>query len=249
MQTHLFCDTVRGMDTKKKTILVAIVLVAVVLVVAYVGFRGTADDTPTNVPAATTTTRVATTTDIFDMEPIIPEAKVSTEGWKTCRNEEYGYEFKFPGEWKIYGEDALSEPNALGKRAFVRESEECNGASVFLSAFEPWSGALGTADDGDFHVNVRLNESSAKEYLHDFIATHDEKKSVMEHIAVDSYASMLQVDTNQSLYNGRSWRVRTILNNKEYWLSGSFYIEQQNTIETILSTFRFLDTATSTTSE
>ena len=53
---------------------------------------------PNDEPTATTTEPIATTTDIFDMEPIVPEAKVSTEGWKTCRNEEYGYEFKVPAE-------------------------------------------------------------------------------------------------------------------------------------------------------
>lgn len=36
------------------------------------------------------------------VEKLIPQAKVSTVGWSLCRNEKYGYEFKFPGEWRIY---------------------------------------------------------------------------------------------------------------------------------------------------
>jgi hypothetical protein len=48
------------------------------------------------------------------MRPILPapgpssslnshaQARVSTDGWKLCRNEKYGYEFVFPGEWRIY---------------------------------------------------------------------------------------------------------------------------------------------------
>src|SRR3989339_481017 len=53
-------------------------------------------------PAPQTATSTATTTSFFDMEPIVPEAKVSTEGWKTCRNEEYGWEVKYPENWYAY---------------------------------------------------------------------------------------------------------------------------------------------------
>ena len=30
---------------------------------------------------------------------VVAEAKISTVGWKTCRNEESGYEFKYPADW------------------------------------------------------------------------------------------------------------------------------------------------------
>jgi len=236
------------MELKKKQGIYLMLASAVVLVGVLVFVFGMPGTAPGDTPTATSTEPVATPTNIFDMEPIVPEAKVSTEGWKTCRNEEYGYEFKFPGEWNIYGADALSEPNPhpISKRVYVRESEECNGASVFLSAFEPWSGALGTSDDGDFHINVRFNKTSNHDYLRTFLSTQDGKKSVMEHVWVDGQTSILQADTNTSLYNGRSWRLRTVSSNKEYRVLGSFYAEQRNTIETILSTFRFLDTSTTT---
>lgn len=36
-------------------------------------------------------------------------AEIDTSGWKTYRNEEYGFEFKYPGDWKII---ELADPKA-----------------------------------------------------------------------------------------------------------------------------------------
>jgi len=70
-----------------------------------------------------------TTTDIYTMEPIVPEAKVSTEGWKTCRNEEYGWEVKYPGEWYVWGTD--SEKNHYGKAS--SPSGNCVGVGLRIT--------------------------------------------------------------------------------------------------------------------
>ena len=128
-----------------------------------------ATETPSQSETATSTEQVASTTDIFDMEPIIPEAKVSTEGWKTCRNEEYGYEFQFPGEWHIYGEDALS---GGPKPVFIRESQECNGANILLTKNDILIGDRG----GEFYLETNFigekDGVSENNYVEGYLKKH-----------------------------------------------------------------------------
>lgn len=73
---------------------VAVIVLAGVLVLANGadGENGSGASTTPPVTSASTTID-----DLFSQPPIVPEAKVSTEGWKTCRNEEYGWEVKYPG--------------------------------------------------------------------------------------------------------------------------------------------------------
>ena len=36
------------------------------------------------------------------MTPVVLRARVSTEGWKTCKNIGAGYEFLYPADWVVY---------------------------------------------------------------------------------------------------------------------------------------------------
>ena len=224
---------------EKKQLILVLALVLFLVITGFVVWQNRAIN-----PTPQTATSTATTTSFFDMEPIVPEAKVSTEGWKTCRNEEYGYEFKFPAEWHIYGEDAY---NDAPKPSFIRESNGCNGLAVLLSEM-----TIENYRDGDVinkhHIGVGvrlLGENEDSQYLNDF-ATSQKKQSDIQKIQIDEQDSVLQVNDYVPLYGGRGWRAVAINNNMIYTINGGYYDEDIITIYTILSTFHFLDTATST---
>ncbi|HCC04713.1 TPA: hypothetical protein DEP58_00225 [Patescibacteria group bacterium] len=92
----------------QKQHLVVIILFVFTLLLGVVSFllpKEVVSPTPEHIQPTT-----PTTTDIYTMEPIVPEAKVSTEGWKTCRNEEYGWEVKYPEGWYVWGTDGEKNP-------------------------------------------------------------------------------------------------------------------------------------------
>ena len=95
-----------------------------------------------------------TTTDINTMEPIVPEAKVSTEGWKTCRNEEYGWEVKYPGEWYVYGKGSHGDEIYTD---YMYETP-CVGDNVVIAEWEPGTNRLDTS--GKKSVQINTNQES-----------------------------------------------------------------------------------------
>ena len=240
-----FYATVHPVDTKKKQGVYLMVVGAAVLVGALAFVFVSLDTVPDEEPTATSTPEVATTTDIFDMEPIVPEAKVSTEGWKTCRNEEYGYEFKFPGEWKIYGEDARSEPNPhpISKRVYVRESEECNGASVGLSPT-----TLDSSGNFEVRVGIEVYTPDRQYPFADLHSLAEQKSRAKQYsMLLDKHDALLQLYVG--LYETH-WYVTSWRNENVYRLAGENFEDNEPTVITVLSTFRFLDTpSTSPTSE
>jgi len=216
----------------------AAVLVGVLVFVF--GMPGTA---PGDTPTATSTEPVATTADIFDMEPIVPEAKVSTEGWKTCRNEEYGYEFKFPAEWHIYGEDAYSDD---AKPQIVQSSKRCHGMRVGFSTTQ--------AEGYPININIIVGigvdvvESAPPIFIREYAAEQQRKSlSTLRPMVLGGYLGILQVNSYVPLYGGRGWRLLVVRDGYSYSISGGNYDDQFSVFETILSTFHFLDTPTDPT--
>ena len=208
------------------------------VVAAVVVMQGSEGEEPAVTGMSTTTT--ATSTDIFAMEPIIPEAKVSTEGWKTCRNEEYGYEFKFPGEWKIYGEDARSEPDAMGKTYFVRESEECNGEYVLFSTTQ----LEGYPRNMESIMTVNVYKPGTHFAFADLhtLTTEKSHEARQKRFVLSDNESLLQA------YNEgeeEDWYITSWAQGNVYRIHGVQNVEQNTTITTLLSTFHFLE-ATST---
>ena len=241
------------MEDKKKQGIYLILAGAAVLVGVLVFVFGMPDTVPGDTPTATTTEPVATTTDTFDMEPIVPEAKVSTEGWKTCRNEEYGYEFKFPAEWHIYGEDALSEPDLLGKRAYVRESEECSGLHVVVASYDVTLsyGSEPSAPSVSVHVRdiVAEREKWNKNYsltLEELYDAPSKNKPAYALYTLEGEKALFHIDRfPQAQIPNEEWNFDTYIDRWRYriTLGGESVDSVRDNHETILSTFRFFDTS------
>jgi len=226
------------METKKKKGIGMMIAGGVLLVVAgVVVMQGSGGEEPAVMGTSTATTTASTTEDIFAMEPLVPEAKVSTEGWKTCRNEEYGYEFQFPAEWHIYGEDARSEPDAMGKTYFMRESEECNGIGLLLSSM-----SIGDYHNGNVTqvMNVYVERQPGKSIEWQAYGGKGRR------IAVTGINGVLVVGDHVRAWGGRTWSARLEADAGSFWIYGDMYDSQSKVIETILSTLRFFDTGSTT---
>lgn len=73
------------------------------------------------------------------VEMITPQARISTEGWTTCRNERYGYEFRYPPRWWLYNDiesypdssewDEIQDP---GAPVFTKPGRNCVG-NIYVS--------------------------------------------------------------------------------------------------------------------
>lgn len=183
-------------------------------------------------PVATST---ATTTNPFSMEPIVPQARVSTEGWKTCRNEEYGWEVKYPGEWYVYGE---GNDNGQPEAKFQVETK-CAGVNVSINNTSP--GHAPTLDYRGVTINA------------------DQKA------LGSAFGNITNVRNLAQAYFGRTLKTIFVINGDEYaqldsgntalivvFHRGQYFeisgpVNASNVLESILSTFHFLDTDTSTT--
>lgn len=71
------------------------------------------------------------------------QAMVSTEGWKTCRNEWSGWEIQYPPDWQTYGH-----------RAGIRPSD-CTGGMVTFANWTPEE----AQNENDLHANDHISFS------------------------------------------------------------------------------------------
>ena len=213
------------MNAKKYIVPVLAFLVIVVGMVWYMAQNNT-ELSPTEQPTATTTT------DIFDMEPIVPEAKVSTEGWKTCRNEEYGWEVMYPGDWYVYSGtwQYKTEDVPLG---------DCQAGVVELSNQEPgeWVDL-----DKRVGVTIRSDQESFGTYRSGYANVRDLVRSYTE-LTVKGFYLKDGEEFGWSL-GTQSSRINTYHKGNRFEIIGLY--GQNDLLETILSTFHFLETATST---
>ena len=231
----------------KKYISAIVILLALGVSAFLLWQKENSTTTDTRTQNATTTEQVASTTDIFSQPPIIPKAKVSTEGWKTCRNEEYGYEFKFPPEWHIYGADALITPDMQGKTRLIYEhaSDECNGMLVILSP--DVIGRYARYIEPARNVGViRPKSQYAYEDMYN-LATKTARQGVEQYIMLlDGNHALMRKSEN---YGRLSWSVTSWVDDTVYSATFPQYEDNVEIAETVFSTFRFLDTATSTTAQ
>ena len=239
VQYAILYDTVRSM---KKYIFIAVSLL-MLGGAAYLSLDKNSDLTETTDP---TNEQTATMTSFFDMEPIVPEAKVSTEEWKTCRNEEAGWEVKYPEDWYVYGEGAYSEHAPI----FIRTTP-CAGLYVVMSESKnhyddtPNNGnsLISTASISIRKFNKEEMGDKKKEMKTiEELSTLYTKNRLLGIVALDNssvktlWATLTPNESTsfELFHNGHYYRI----------VMGNFMSEDVQS--TILSTFHFLDTTNST---
>jgi len=91
-----------------------IIIVIILLICGIIIFKYTNNK---NLQIDTDTTETATTTEITLLD---------TSDWETCRNEGYGYEFKYPNGWRMY--ETQSENNEL----VFKDTKKCTSNYVII---------------------------------------------------------------------------------------------------------------------
>ncbi len=157
-------------------------------------------------------------------------SKEAIAGWKICRNEEYGYEFKYPKGWYMY--EVFVKYEVLE----YKKTSVCKGQFVTLSPEENLTTLYFQDHPSGIEVRMHFNNenSSPKEYLREFYTdnlsqrlTILKEKSINEAkiIWYDFYGFTEVMFSNK----GNIFNLRVIP------------LDQPDFLDAILSTFKFID--------
>lgn len=160
---------------------------------------------------------------------IIPTATVSTEGWKTCRNEAEEYEFKYPGEWYLF----TMQENEINPPRGGTKSNDCEAGWISVSSLDYSDGSYATTS----------------QYFTVYIVPDERRPAIMKgkttiDSLVPSDVKILReylVDGERALVKNSSPQYSSSLS---FMHKGALFDVNTHTddplFETILSTFRFL---------
>ncbi|OGD69605.1 hypothetical protein A3I18_01465 [Candidatus Campbellbacteria bacterium RIFCSPLOWO2_02_FULL_35_11] len=162
---------------------------------------------------------------------------LDTSGWETCRNEEYGYEFKYPSNWYMYNSD-----ESYGKESpiIVREGENCVGGYLFISSKKI------NYEDKEVSQTFGITVSN-KQKLSGTI--YSNSKSIEDYFskATPEFRKAHIIEEKKVLDNKEVWWEKTKdgyilwLFNKESLVEIHFTNLNNELSNTILSTFKFIN--------
>ncbi len=156
--------------------------------------------------------------------------EIDTSGWKICRNEEYGWEIKYPPEWFVYGEGSASKYTP----SFIRTTE-CIGKGVMISSYNvdedsptKKSNSINIRIDTPQDLRGTVHEGKTK--IEEFFQNASELKEViLDKEKFLDYTPIDEIDTVMLLGIHKQNRVA---------ITGKM---PRTLFDAILSTFKFLD--------
>jgi hypothetical protein len=202
------------MKNKKNLIIIGLLLVCGFIVFKY------SDNVNEQINTNTTDTTTTTETTLLD-----------TSDWETCRNEEYGYEFKYPKDWYIY--ERIVSAEAEVESSFITEKHSCQGKLIILSQNQTVRGGWSspTINTSVFDDNW---DDSLEEYLQKFdteiFPVFITKKEIFNGIKIIKY--------------NRQRSLHAILLHKKTIIDLTVTTKddsQDEFLNKVLSTFKFID--------
>jgi len=194
------------MSKLKLTILTLLILALGIVAFSYLTLRQAQGDKNQNtnvIPVGTGIQETATTTEI------------DTADWKTYRNEEYGFEFKYPGEWVL---------NEIENGISVKYSKDWQFG--MKQGFSPFSVII---------TNKSL-EGFIKSYEDDFLDGVPLTRIIsQEGYILDRQSGTKLIGNNAAGIN--TYYIFVIYNQKKYLIS---FNENEEVQRTMLSSFHFL---------
>lgn len=205
----------------KVKITIALVVIIVILVIV---FNKNSKDDPSNI--------------ILLPEPTDTNDVIINEGlakdWETCRNEEYGYEFKYPKEWHLY-QLVQSEELPSG----IIKISSCQGRHIIISQH--------LSERGGFmppNVKVGILTQEWNKSLEEYLQSIDSEFSPVEIIesSVVDGINIVQYTKTRFLDEGFS---RAVLLHEGNVIGVTFdfrnFENQVTFLSTILRSFKFIE--------
>ncbi len=202
---------------KNKTILNLIIILGIILGGFYLSSK---IDTQNNDINGTTTTT----------EQIL----LDTSDWLICRNEEYGYEFKYPKNWYLYNSEESYNKNTP---MMDKEGTKCVGSYLFVSSKK-------IGDSREEQKQVFSIDVSNQERLSRTIYSNSKNLEDYWSKATPKFRETHIIEKKTVLGDSEVWQEKKT---KGYTLwsfnKGSLFVirmEETKSINTVISTFKFI---------
>lgn len=145
------------------TILLILIILAVGILAAIGGYYyGVKVATPTT---TTTTSKITTTA----VGAITTTTAVNTANWKTYTNDQYGFSFKYPGDWKTISRTSTEEKKqGIDVNGFSINSKLDEAPINFYTYPEPFDKVLTSrlSNNDNFEKDLTVNGKTAKSYTY-----------------------------------------------------------------------------------
>jgi len=214
---------------KNKNILIVIIVVGTFITTALLFWQ---KEKPVQKPnEATSEQNISIPEESETVKPVSSEIDLSAEAiedWATCRNEEYGYEFKYPSGWYIYKTIISTE------ESYPVKTDSCQAQFITLSPNLPVRNGFYTPTIQNYVLNSAWT-SSLEEYLQT-LNTELYPVTVIRSDTVDGVKIIQYVrqDFPQAilLHEGNIFNLSTQTKNKG---------GQTNLLNAVISTLKFID--------
>ncbi|MDD2935099.1 MAG: hypothetical protein PHX25_01350 [Candidatus Pacebacteria bacterium] len=200
---------------KNKLILISIIVLGIILGGFYlISKTGNQSDDVNN------TNEIATTTE---------QTLLDTSDWETCRNDEYGYEFKYPKDWYIY--ERMVGTQVEVESSSVTEIDSCQGKLLVLSQKLSVRGGWYPPT-----INISIVDFDSPETFLKYINTEIIPVKILEkytknNIEITRYERQ---GRQQAVLNYDNKMINLQIDTREYY-------EENDFINSVLSTFKSIN--------